>query len=325
MRQIHPMGAIALKKEKWNQYLDDPNYVGEKKFDGSRYASQVEVVGTFLTSRRESVQGGMVDKTLNVPHIIKDLRRLPDSTTLDAEVDIPGDVRFFKYVQGVMGSDPERAQRLQTGNPLRIEKDKKGKDIIIEGPYLVYKTFDILDYKGENLRNRPLRERRAILEDVFKKINFTYVEIVQQYEDKRTLLKRELDLGQEGIMLKNLNSIYVEGKEPSQSWYKIKGKETYDGIVKGYKFGTPGTKNEFKLGTLTTFQYKDGELVEVAECGGLEDVERIDFKERLDKGEEFAIEFEAYGLFEETHRYRHPSYKRERTDKNFKDCIYGKS
>jgi len=325
MKQIHPMGAIALKKEKQEQYLNDPDYIGEKKFDGSRYVVQVTAEGTFLTSRRESVQGGMVDKTLNVPQIVEDLKQLPANTIFDGEIDIPGDVRFFKYVQGVMGSLPERANQLQTGNPLKIIKDKKGKDVIVEGPKLVYKVFDILEYKGEDLRNKPLYLRRLVLNSIFLTTPFTYVKLVEQYEDKKTLLKKELDLGQEGIMVKNINAVYVEDKEPSQTWYKIKAKETYDGIVKGYKFGTPGTKNEFKLGTLTTYQYKDGVLVEVAECGGLEDVEREEFKIRLDRGEEFAIEFEGYGLFEETHRYRHPSFKRLREDKNFKDCIYGKS
>jgi ATP-dependent DNA ligase len=126
-------------------------------------------------------------------------------------------------------------------------------------------------------------------------------------------------------MIKNLQSKYVEDKSPSQTWYKIKGKNTYDGIVMGYDYGTPGTKYETWLGTLKVYQYCNGVLLHTSDVGGLTETERKEFKIRLDKGEQFVVEFEAYGLFEDTHKYRHPSFKRIRTDKNEKECIYGKA
>lgn len=343
MKQIIPMGACSTTREKIEKFYRSENYIAEKKYDGSRYIIQKDMDGIFLTSRRESVKGGMVDKTANVPHIIQEITRLANGTILDGEIDVAGDIRNFKFVQGVMGSLSERALELQ----------KKEK--------LVYKVFDILEYEGENLRNTPLRKRRELLRGVIQKLNSPYILLCEWYEGeeaKRKLFKDEMSIGAEGIILKNLDAIYQEDKTPSNTWIKDKHVETYDGIVKGYKFGeqeiiriepeeSPNLcdviyvtgwkyevpKGQYKvgdiykggLGTLTTFQYHKGELVEVAEVGGIPYNLRASYKERLDKGEEFIVEFKANELFRETHRYRHPVHVRERTDKNKKDCVYGKA
>ena len=301
------MGGTALPQSKFNQYFNDSRYIGEKKFDGSRYILQVAEDGIFLTSRRESVKGGMVDKTLNVPHIINEVGYFKE-IIFDGEIDVRGDERNFKYVQGVMGSLPERAIQLQ---------NEKGE--------LIYKVFDLLELNGEDLRDKMLLARRKILEQLLSTVNFKYIELVKQFSDKEQLYRGELEKGQEGIMIKNLDSKYVEDKSPSQTWYKIKGHETYDGVVLGYEYGTPGSKYEGMLGTLKVYQMVNGALTHTSDVGGLTEAERITFKVRLDRGERLVIEFDAYGLFEETHKYRHPSFVRIRTDKNENECIYGKS
>jgi|GEM_PF-7114547 len=305
MKQIRPMSANATPKNKLEELYLDPNYIGERKFDGSRYALQIADDGIFFTSRKESVKGGMVDKTKNVPQIVEEMKKLPVGTILDGEVDVRENVRNFKFVQSVMGSLPERALQLQEA------KEK-----------LVYKVFDILEFAGENLRDKTLLERRSILEQHISKDKFCYLVLVEQFINKKELYNEEISRGQEGIMLKNLQSIYVEDKSPCKTWYKVKAHETYDGVVLGYKFGTLGSKYEKDLGTLTVHQYVDGQLIHVSDVGGLTVQERKEFKERLDRGEKFIVEFDAYGKFEDTHRYRHPSFVRERTDKNEKDCKY---
>lgn len=308
MKQIKPQSANAVPKNKLEQLYNDPNYIAERKYDGSRYILQVAPEGVFFTSRKESVNGGMVDKTKNVPQIINDSENLPRNTILDGEIDVPGDKRNFKFVQSVMGSLPERARELQK-----------------ENVPLVYKVFDILELNGEDLRIKPLIERRKLLGQLISEGKFEYIELVPQYTDKRELYEKEIENGQEGIMLKNLNSIYQEDRSPSKTWYKVKDKDTYDGIVMGYDYGTPGTKYEKWLGTLRVFQYCNGVLLHVADAGGLSEARRKEFKERLDRGEQFCIEIEAYGLFVDTHKYRHPSFKRLREDKNPKECRYGKA
>ena len=308
MRDIRPMGACGTTKEKIEIAYSNPNYIAEKKFDGSRYTIQIDNKGKlYLQSRSESVNGGMCDKTDRVPQIIEEATQLPPGTILDGEIDIL-EGRNFHYVQGCMGSLPERA--------LQIQKEDK---------QLYYKCFDILQYDDVDLRYKPLKERRGILEQVFKKYKFEYIKLVEQIKDekgKRELFDTEIELGSEGIILKNLNSIYVEDKRPSNTWIKVKLTQTYDGIVIGYNEGTG--KYTGTVGSLKVAQYLNGELIEVAECGGMKDELRDVFKKRIDKGERFIIEFAAQEC-EIHNRYRHPRFKRIRLDKNEKDCIYGQT
>lgn len=306
MRDIKPQGACSVTKEKIEAAYKNPDYVAEKKFDGSRYTIQIEFNGQiYLQSRSESVKGGMCDKTDRVPQIIEEAKQIYRGTILDGEIDIL-EGRNFHYVQGCMGSLSERA--------IQIQKEEQ---------MLYYKVFDILEYEGQDLRKRTLRERRKILEEIFKMNKFKYLILVEQIKDekgKRELFDIEIENGSEGIILKNLNSIYVEDKRPSNTWIKVKLTQTYDGIVIGYNEGTG--KYTGTVGSLKVAQYKDGQLIEVADCGGMIDSLRDTFKKRIDNGERFIIEFAAQEC--ETHnRYRHPRFKRIREDKSEKDCIYG--
>ena len=306
------MGAKALPKgengkQKLAELYANSRYVAEKKFDGSRYTIQVDGRGNyFVQSRRESVHGGMCDKTANVPHIIQELKKLElsNNTILDGEIDVL-EGREFHYVQGCMGSLSERAIEIQKSDRM-----------------LYYKMFDVLEYDGNDLRNTPLESRRMILGEFFRKQKNRYVILVEQFKDKdkRELFDKEIEAGAEGIILKNLDSIYVEDKKPTNSWYKLKLVDTFDGLVTGYNAGTG--KYEGMLGSLKVCQYKDQQLIEVAEVGGMTDELRKSFKTRLDRGEKFIIEFAAQEA-EVHNRYRHPRFVRERTDKNSSQCIYG--
>jgi len=311
MGNIHPMGALGCDQQKIEELYNDNNYVAEKKFDGSRYVLSFINKKATLTSRCESVKGGMVDKTKNVPQIIKEVLQL-DDVILDGEIDLKEE-RNFSKVQGIMGSLPERA--------LEIQKDKNKT--------LYYKCFDILSYRGYNLKERPLKERRKILELIFRshKYKFNYIILVDQISDpkgKRELFGNEIDKGSEGIILKNINSIYVAGEDkterPRNTWYKVKLLNTYDGIVTGYNIGTG--KYSKTVGSLIVKQYKDGKLIEVANVGGMNDKLRDEFKKKIDNGEQFIIEFKAQEP-EGENRYRHPRFKRIRLDKNKKECVYG--
>lgn len=312
MQDIRPMGAVGLPKgqkgkDKLESLYKNPLYSAEKKFDGSRYTLRIDNNGgLFLQSRKESVKGGMCDKTDRVPHIIEEAGRLPVGTILDGEIDIL-EGRNFHYVQGCMGSLPERAIQIQ-------EENQK----------LYYKCFDILEYKGRDLRNIPLRERREILDRLLKsEIKFQYIILVEQIKDekeKRELFDKEIEKGMEGIILKNLEAIYQEDKKPANTWYKVKLVDTFDGVVVGYNPGQG--KYTGTVGSLKVAQYLNGVLIEVADCGGMTDKLRDIFKKRIDKGERFIIEFAAQEP-EAHNRYRHPRFKRVREDKNERDCIYG--
>lgn len=196
MRKIHPMGARSCDQQKIDELYEDPNYIAEKKFDGSRYILSIINHKAFLTSRCESVHGGMCNKTDNVPHIIKEVVHL-NNIILDGEMDL-FNTRNFSQVQGIMGSLKERA--------IEIQKDDDKK--------IYYKCFDVLQYNGINIENKPFKFRRKVLEYVFKHNKFKYILLTDQTKDtqkKRELFDDEIDKGSEGIILKNINSIYVAG------------------------------------------------------------------------------------------------------------------
>lgn len=307
-RDIHPMGATAAPKGKWSNLIADPAYIAERKFDGSRYILQVLDSGCFLCSRRESVNGGMVNKTSNVPQIIKSAQDfVPKNTVLDGEIDLY-DVREFTKVQGIMGSSPERAIELQE----------------VPGSKLYYKVFDILYFNGIDLRTMPWYKRQEYLDKIFgTSAQKDFLVRVPAYKavNKRPFLEAELKWGSEGIMLKHIESIYVEGKKPAKLWYKFKKTSTFDGIVTGYKPGKG--KYAGMLGALQVKQYVNGVLEDVAWASGMTDAQRKEFKTKLDAGDTFIIEFEAQEAYGTKDRYRNPRFKRIREDKNPQECIYG--
>ena len=56
-------------------------------------------------------------------------------------------------------------------------------------------------------------------------------------KDKHNLYEVILASGKEGIMLKRLDAVYVEGGRPSNNWFKAKKSSTFDCIVLGFSKG----------------------------------------------------------------------------------------
>src|SRR3990172_1432309 len=134
-----------------------PEYAFEHKLDGSRYLLHLsQEHGNHLTSRRESVHGGAVDK-IQQAYRLQGLK-LPKSwryVVLDGEVMAPSTMEGnHASLVSIIGSSPERAKQLQ------------GQD----GP-LVMKVFDVLpwqtrvvsSFRDPDLREEPFQNRRTAL------------------------------------------------------------------------------------------------------------------------------------------------------------------
>lgn len=80
-------------------------------------------------------------------------------------------------------------------------------------------AFDLL-VAGDDLRRRPLIERKTALQWVLRKSRdgIQYVEHAEGHGDR--LFAAACDLGLEGIVSKKLTSIYKSG--PSNAWIKVK-------------------------------------------------------------------------------------------------------
>ena len=95
---------------------------------------------------------------------------------------------------------------------------------------LCYKVFDLLWLKVEgeeaNLMGYPLRERKRLLSQVVSeeagKIDVVEFKELEKYDDILIEFNASIERSEEGIMLKDPDSIYLP-KERGQNWLKLKG------------------------------------------------------------------------------------------------------
>jgi len=319
-QQIEPTLARGSYRD---EYLEHTDWVAEVKYDGDRRIAQFCEEGTRFTGRRVSdINGLLVEKTENLPQLNEAVEHLL-GTVLDGEIVHPGVGKRSNEVTKVMGSLPARAAQLQS---------KTG--------WLIYRAFDCLLYRGEDLRGKPLEERRQYLVRVLEEWENTFAAASEQcYDDKAEFLHKIWDRGDEGIILKHKRSLYHE----KNKWVKVKKEFTEDVVIMGYedpkalseKVGSDGLKTITRLkengwiGAIRGGQYNaDGELVEVASVSGMKDSVRAELSPRNVKGKVvdggakyigMVMEIEANER-EPSGRFRHPRFSRFRPDKNPEEC-----
>jgi hypothetical protein len=249
---LYPMGAVSIKPEKLEKLWGDPNWIAERKYDGSRYLIRKENGNINVVSRQKSKSTGLpVDKTENVPHLVEIFSKLPDGTILDGEI-ITHENCTSNDVTSIMGSKPA----------LAIEKQE-------ERGLVKYVIFDILFYNGHDLRGFKYAQRRTAIQELYHKFfkdlhhpNFNPMDkdsvlLAPVYtEDKEAIHTKIVQEGGEGIILKNLSATYIDGKKPRETWVKVKKYDTYDCVIMGF---TEPTKEY--VGKLVQ-ENENGELVE---------------------------------------------------------------
>ena len=294
-----PMNAKDAGK-KADSLLDNPLYVAEHKFDGSRYWS----LDGRLFSRRLSVKDGMpIEKTENVPHIVSELKKAPTGTILDGEIYYPNSNSM--QVTSIMGALPTKAIERQALNPIR------------------YVVFDMPMYHGKDISKKPWHERRTMLEEVYKNYlgDSKHIDLTTVVkENKREFLDKMLSTGQEGIMLKNIKATYDADKRPEHHWYKVKKNLTDDVVVMDY---LPGKgKYEGMMGSVIFGKYDKhgGRLVQLGSCSGFTDAQRLEITKHPQKYLGKVIEISAMEGTEAGF-YRHPQFKQLRVDKGPEQCI----
>ena len=166
-----PMTAKELDTEEAQdrELNNSDNYI-EEKFDGTRalvhffsqpYIENGEVVGgegwCRVFSRRISKKTGFyVENSDSVPHIRDiDCYNL-GGTVLDGEMFIPD--KGFQISSAIMNCKYDEAIRRQE-----------------ENGYQVFHAFDILFFKGIDLRDKPLRVRKMYLRIAVAEANSPYI------------------------------------------------------------------------------------------------------------------------------------------------------
>ncbi|MGA2458136.1 MAG: ATP-dependent DNA ligase [Terriglobales bacterium] len=266
----------------------------EDKYDGIRAQAHISHGEVRIFSRTRD------EITESFPELPLALGGLPNDAILDGEI-------------VAWNSAEARALPFSTLQP-RLGRKQVSAKLMREVP-VAYLVFDILYADGELLLDRPLRERSDILERLTKNLEpsastkarvgtaerisapaaapsqallaFAAPELpvatilrapvatASSPDDLETLFTAARQRGNEGLMIKDLNSFYTPGRR-GKSWLKMKRElATLDVVVTAVEYG-----HGKRIGVLSdyTFAVWDGErLVNIGKAySGLTDAEIVE-------------------------------------------------
>ena len=229
----------------------------EDKYDGIR--AQAHIGGGMPGGREARLFSRTRDEiTESFPELPPVLAGLPEDVILDGEIvawSVPENDLEIADVHG-------RALPFTTLQQ-RLGRKKVSERLMREVP-VAYLVFDVLYINGELLLDKPLRERRQILDELlarprtssvrtsFGQSTIAFGEVretpearvlvapvaaAHTPEDLEQLFTAARDRGNEGLMIKDLESLYTPGRR-GKSWLKMKRElTTLDVVVTAVEYG----------------------------------------------------------------------------------------
>ena len=187
----------------------------EWKLDGARI--QVHRLGAEVRAFTRN----LADITDRVPEVVEATRRLPvEAVVLDGET-------IALYSDG--RPHPFGVTMSRFGSRLEVENLRAKVPL---SPFF----FDCLHLDGQDLLDRPARERFAALaERLPEPMSVPRVEVDDPTEAER-FLEAALARGHEGVMVKALDAPYEAGRRGA-SWLKVKRAHTLDLVVLAAEWG----------------------------------------------------------------------------------------
>ena len=172
----------------------------EWKWDGIRGQVIKRGQQVFIWSRGEELVSE------KYPELAEDAARLPDGTVLDGEI-LP-----WKAGQPLPFSALQR----------RIGRKSVGKKLLAQVP-TAFLAYDLLEFKGEDIRSWPLVQRRRNLSQVLsdgpgKRLILSPTVTAGSWEALGSLRQASRSRGVEGFMIKKRNSAYRVGRRRGDWW-----------------------------------------------------------------------------------------------------------
>lgn len=235
--------------------LGDPSeWYAERKWDGIRGQIIVRDGELFVWSRGEEL---VTDKYPEYA-VMKNL--LPDGTVIDGEI--------MPFRDG----KPLTFNHLQT----RIGRKSLSRKLLQDVP-VAFIAYDVLEWNGEDIRQKPMTERRQLLEELIR--NGGSVLILSQlvpftsWEELAYERTRSRELLSEGIMLKRKNSPYRDGRRRGDWWKWKIDPHTVDAVMIYAQRGSGRRANLYTDYTFAVWD-DDGHLVPFTKAySGLTDEE----------------------------------------------------
>ncbi|MEM4271481.1 MAG: ATP-dependent DNA ligase [Candidatus Pacearchaeota archaeon] len=248
----------------------------EQKYDGFRMVISKKGKEILLFTRRlENVTNQFPDVVSAVRENVKG-----ESFILDSEV-VGYDSKTKKY-------KPFEAISQRIKRKYDIEKLVKALPVEVN-------VFDAIYYNGESLIDKPFFERRKVVEKIVNEKKWVIrpaVQIITDNEEEAMKFYEEaLEVGEEGIMIKNLNAPYKQGRRVG---YMVKLKPVlndFDLAIVGAEYGTGKRGGWLTSYILACRDEKTGKLLEVGKVSsGLKELrssEEISGRTKVPKGEKY--------------------------------------
>lgn len=232
--------------------LPPGEWIFEIKFDGYRIMARFENGHVRLLTR------GGHDWSDKMPALVRELEALGlESGFLDGEIVVMG------------------ANGLPDFNALQNAFDKgRGAERI------AYFVFDVPFLGGYDLRQVPLRDRRAVLRGLMANHKGEHVRFSEDFEaDAASILTSACRMNLEGVMAKRADAPY--SSQRSESWLKLKCKLRQEFVVCGYTQRSDGAAQVGSL--LLGVHAEGGKLLPAGSVGtGWDSLEAADLLKQLE-------------------------------------------
>ncbi len=194
------------------------------------------------------------------PELRPALDQLPEGTVVDGEIVVVVDgATDFDALQQRIHPAESRINLLSAETPAELV------------------AFDLLAYRGEDLREMPFSKRRARLVDLTAGLKLPW-HLTPQTDDEDTARAWFDDFepaGCDGIIAKRPDLTYQHGK---RAMIKIKHRRTIDVVVGGFREHKDGGK----IGSLLLGLYNDdGDFHFIGHCSGFPNADRVEIYERF--------------------------------------------
>jgi bifunctional non-homologous end joining protein LigD len=128
---------------------------------------------------------------------------------------------------------------------------------------LTFFCFDLLHVEGRNVRELPLKERKALLGDVLQGADDDVLRVSEHLETNgEVMFHKACEFHAEGIVSKKATAKYSPGR--SSDWLKMKCLHEQEFVVGGYTLPSNGIRG---VGALLLGYYKSGELIYAGRTG----------------------------------------------------------
>ncbi len=217
-KNISPMLLNEVKEP-----FDDKDYIYELKLDGIRC---IAYLGKDVVLQNKRFK----DVSAIYPELSEMFKCVKKNTVLDGEIVVlsNGKPDFYALQKRRLMTDKFRIKLAAKKNPVQ------------------FAAYDILYYDGKDLTDKPLMERKAILQEKVREGNGLSI---SRYIEEQGIaffnLAKEQDL--EGIVAKKKDGLYHIGKRTSD-WIKIKVMQDEDLLILGYQPDEDGVPKDLILG-----------------------------------------------------------------------------